>query len=441
MATEVASIPAEETPSVAAAAVTENAAAAAEQAEKPAAAAGAAAAAEPVVVAAAAAAAENADNNKEDGKASSPAAAADGAAAAGGAAGAAADGKKDGGVDSTVAAKSEAKSEAPAQKFNVHKTNFEKDIIYLYQFSRTPLLPSLSPYCLKVETWLRLVALKYENVDHKMRFRSKKGQLPFIELNGEEIADSAIIIKELSAKYDKNLDAGLTAEQRNVSYATIAMLENHLIWIIFYWRAKYPDNVLKGYKVNLQHALGLRLPNSILNFFFKITFGRKWFQGTKKLKAHGIGVHSAEEIEEFGKNDLKVLSEMLDCKPFFFGDEPTTLDVVAFAVLSQLHYLSKDIAYPLRDYMTEKCPNLIGHVSRMKDKCFPDWDEICTKLDLNAHIPKPEPETKEGKEGGEQEKSNEQEGADGDKIEKELEKDKSTEKESTEENKEKEETK
>ncbi|XP_017080640.1 failed axon connections isoform X1 [Drosophila eugracilis] len=346
--------------------------------------------------------------------------------------------KKEEAVAAPVAAKSEA---PPAQKFNVHKTNFEKDIIYLYQFSRTPLLPSLSPYCLKVETWLRLVGLKYENVDHKMRFRSKKGQLPFIELNGEEIADSAIIIKELSSKYEKNLDSGLTAEQRNVSYATIAMLENHLIWIIFYWRAKYPDNVLKGYKVNLQHALGLRLPNSILNFFFKITFGRKWFQGTKKLKAHGIGVHSAEEIEEFGKNDLKVLSEMLDCKPFFFGDEPTTLDVVAFAVLSQLHYLSKDIAYPLRDYMTEKCPNLIGHVSRMKDKCFPDWDEICTKLDLNAHIPKPEPETKEGKEGGEQEKSNEQEGPEGDKIEKELEKDKSNEKESTEENKEKEETK
>ncbi|XP_017080641.1 failed axon connections isoform X2 [Drosophila eugracilis] len=343
--------------------------------------------------------------------------------------------KKEEAVAAPVAAKSEA---PPAQKFNVHKTNFEKDIIYLYQFSRTPLLPSLSPYCLKVETWLRLVGLKYENVDHKMRFRSKKGQLPFIELNGEEIADSAIIIKELSSKYEKNLDSGLTAEQRNVSYATIAMLENHLIWIIFYWRAKYPDNVLKGYKVNLQHALGLRLPNSILNFFFKITFGRK---GTKKLKAHGIGVHSAEEIEEFGKNDLKVLSEMLDCKPFFFGDEPTTLDVVAFAVLSQLHYLSKDIAYPLRDYMTEKCPNLIGHVSRMKDKCFPDWDEICTKLDLNAHIPKPEPETKEGKEGGEQEKSNEQEGPEGDKIEKELEKDKSNEKESTEENKEKEETK
>lgn len=59
--------------------------------------------------------------------------------------------------NSAVTQKSE-----PAPKCNVHKTNFEKDMIYLYQFSRTPLLPSLSPYCLKVETWLRLAGLKYE---------------------------------------------------------------------------------------------------------------------------------------------------------------------------------------------------------------------------------------------------------------------------------------
>jgi len=50
----------------------------------------------------------------------------------------------------------------PISKPTVHKQNYEKDIIYLYQFSRTPLLPSLSPYCLKVETWLRLAGLKYE---------------------------------------------------------------------------------------------------------------------------------------------------------------------------------------------------------------------------------------------------------------------------------------
>lgn len=59
------------------------------------------------------------------------------------------------------AAAAPAKPEPPV-KYNVHRQNFEKDIVYLYQFSRTPVLPSLSPYCLKVETWLRLAGLKYE---------------------------------------------------------------------------------------------------------------------------------------------------------------------------------------------------------------------------------------------------------------------------------------
>lgn len=56
----------------------------------------------------------------------------------------------------------EKKSEPAAPKPTVHKANFEKDVVYLYQFSRTPLLPSTSPYCLKVETWLRLAGIKYE---------------------------------------------------------------------------------------------------------------------------------------------------------------------------------------------------------------------------------------------------------------------------------------
>lgn len=53
-------------------------------------------------------------------------------------------------------------SSPPAKAAGVHKTNYEKDVVYLYQFSRTPLLPSLSPYCLKVETWLRLAGIRYE---------------------------------------------------------------------------------------------------------------------------------------------------------------------------------------------------------------------------------------------------------------------------------------
>ncbi|XP_058116612.1 failed axon connections isoform X2 [Anopheles coustani] len=335
---------------------------------------------------------------------------------------------------------------APAKKEKevkptVHKVNFEKDVVYLYQFTRTPMLPSISPFCLKVETWLRLAGLKYENIDHKLKLRSKKGQLPFVEVNGEEIADSTIIMAELAQRFEKDLDVALTQEQRNIAHAMISMLENHLVWVVLSWRIKNTEQMVKGYKINLQHALGSRLPNALLSFFFKFQFSRK---GAKKVKAQGLGVHKPEEIEEFGRKDLKVLSELLADKPFFFGDEPTTLDCVAFSVLAQIHFILDEVKYGLKEFMQENCPNLVGHVSRIKERCFPDWEDICTKLDLNAHIPKPEPETKENKEGADTEKTAEQ---DKNESEKELEKDNSNEKtekkeektEKVEENKEKEE--
>lgn len=74
------------------------------------------------------------------------------------------------GGDAAATSAAAATEQAPAKKEKevkplVHKANFEKDVVYLYQFTRTPLLPSMSPYCLKVETWLRLAGLKYEVSD------------------------------------------------------------------------------------------------------------------------------------------------------------------------------------------------------------------------------------------------------------------------------------
>lgn len=53
-------------------------------------------------------------------------------------------------------------AEPAPPKPTVKKVNYEKDVVYLYQFPRTSVIPSISPYCLKVETWLRLAGLKYE---------------------------------------------------------------------------------------------------------------------------------------------------------------------------------------------------------------------------------------------------------------------------------------
>lgn len=57
------------------------------------------------------------------------------------------------------------------------------------------------------------------------------------------------------------------------------------------------------------------------------------------------------------------------------------LDVVAFAHVAQIYFLDKEVEWALRDYMIESCPNLVGHVSRMKERCFADWDDICRSVE------------------------------------------------------------
>merc|ERR1712142_1022034 len=150
-----------------------------------------------------------------------------------------------------------------------------------------------------------------------------------------------------------------------------------------------------------KHLTQRAFPVPILKFLFK----RQLKAAAKKVRAHGIGVHKPEEIEEFGHNDLKVLSDLLADKPFFFGDAPTQLDVVAFANLARVAFMDKEVSYALRDWMVENCANLVDFCNRVKDRAFPDWNEMCENLDLNSHLPKPPP--KEKKEEKEEEKKEE----------------------------------
>ena len=84
------------------------------------------------------------------------------------------------------------------KKIVLQKPDFEKDIVYLVQFPISPTIRTISPFALKLETYLRLKKVPYEPV-YSFKF-SKKGQIPYIELNGEQIADSNIIIQELEKR-------------------------------------------------------------------------------------------------------------------------------------------------------------------------------------------------------------------------------------------------
>lgn len=306
-----------------------------------------------------------------------------------------------------------------APKPKVHKTDFKEDIVYLYQFGRTGTIASPSPFCLKLETWLRMTGIKYENVDHKMKYRSKRGQLPFVEFNGTEIADSSAIIKQLGTHFNADIDAKLTSEQRNLTHAIITMAENHLHWINVWWRMNHTEHVLSGYKMDLQRMLGSKLPLGCLKIYYGYWYKRKC---EKKVRGTGIGAHTAEQIIQMGMDDLRVMSDMLQDKPFYFGDEPTMLDIVVFSQVAQLVVLEKEAAHPLQAWILENGKNLLTHFERMKDRFFPDWQEMCTTLDMNTHIPKPvteEPQKEEEEKEKEKEKEETKEGKE-EKEEKEV---------------------
>jgi glutathione S-transferase len=136
---------------------------------------------------------------------------------------------------------------------------------------------------------------------------------------------------------------------------------------LMHWRVKNADHMLKGYHLDLQAMMGTKMPAAILNFGFKHTMLRK---GLKKVKAAGFNGYTSEEIEQFGKDDLKVLSELLGEKQFFFGDDPNQLDLVAFSQLALVLNVDDGeetgVKCPMKEFINSECTNLVGLYTRMK---------------------------------------------------------------------------
>jgi glutathione S-transferase len=208
-------------------------------------------------------------------------------------------------------------------------------MITLYQFEPAFGLPNASPFCMKLETYLRMAKLPYEAPCVKLVDIGKapKGKMPYIRDQGRLISDSTFIIDYLKETYGVALDAWLSPEQCGVALAFQRLLEENLYWAVVYTRWIEPQGWEKTRPA----------------FFGSMPVPLKWIvpplarSGMRKqLQGQGMGRHSTQEIEAIGKCDITALAAFLGTKPFFMGERVCTLDATAYAFLANLLWAPYD---------------------------------------------------------------------------------------------------
>jgi len=231
--------------------------------------------------------------------------------------------------------------------------------ITLFGFGPGLGLPEVSPFCTKAEVQLKMSGLPFRKETGKPE-ASPKGQLPYIEDDGERTADSYFIRAHIERKYGVDLDKGLDAAGRAQAWAVERMLENHFNWASGYARWIIPANFEVGPAHFFDHA-----PEAIRAQLREDVRGRV----ANRLFEVGMMRHSADEIVDLGDRSLQALSALLDDKPYLIGDRPSGVDATMFGMLAGILTPFFDSALRRR---AETYPNLVSYTARLMRQYYPD---------------------------------------------------------------------
>lgn len=236
-------------------------------------------------------------------------------------------------------------------------------MITLYTFGPAFGLPDPSPFVTKAEVLLKLAGLPYRTDTNGLR-GAPKGKLPYIDDDGEKIADSTFIRWHIEKKYGVEFDPGLGAEQRATAWAFEKMLEDHLYWTLVHARWIDDANFARG-PIRFFDRVPAPLRPLVLALI------RRRVRGM--LHAHGMGRHNAAEIAALGARSIDAIATHLGDKPFFMGAEPTGVDATVFAFAAGA--LCPQFETPLRA-AAERHENLRCYVARMTGRFYPEFEDL-----------------------------------------------------------------
>ncbi len=232
-------------------------------------------------------------------------------------------------------------------------------MIKLYSFGPGFNVTDPSPYVLKVDAYMRMANIAYENIPNVDNLKeSPKGKLPFITDGDTAIADSQFIIAYLQKKYQVELDFGLSAEQKGVAYLMGKALDEDLYWCLVYSRWEKNDTwplVKKAFFGSMPFPL---------KFFVPIVARKGMLNALQK---QGLGRHSNEEINIIADKTFSALSEVLADKKYFFADTPCTFDATAFGFLSQ--FINVSLNNEMND-LARRYSNLVSYCNNIQEKYY-----------------------------------------------------------------------
>lgn len=220
--------------------------------------------------------------------------------------------------------------------------------------------PSISPFCMKLECYLRMTGTPYRAVIANVR-AAPKGKVPFVTWeDGRSMGDSQLIIDELETRAgDKALDAGLSPREVAQGHAIRRMLEEAFYFIGLYMRWERDEAFAL-----LPPAFAPMLPPP-RGLILKVVRRAQ----RKKLHAQGTGRHTLGEVAALGNRDVDALSELLGDRPFFLGDAPRTIDAAVWGFLESTLGFPADS--PVKARMASKA-NLVAFRARVRERWWRD---------------------------------------------------------------------
>ncbi len=231
-------------------------------------------------------------------------------------------------------------------------------MITLHGFGPMFGLPDPSPYVMKTEVQLKMAGLGYLKVPGDLAVAPKR-KLPYIDDDGEVVADSAFIRWHIEQKYGLDFDEGLDLRQRALAWAAERMAEDHLGWALGYARWLMPENFDKG----------------PAHFFDDLpeparAQARAESQAAVRgaMVAQGLGRHSLAEITRLADRSLCSLSTLLGDKTYLMGERPCGADAVVFAMTAGA--LCPHFDSPVRE-AAERYDALVAYSGRMMRLFFP----------------------------------------------------------------------